>query len=58
MAVQKSKKSRSKRGHRRSHNNNINIPLFVFNNRTNKYNLYHHVDENYIINRKNKLLIK
>ncbi len=51
MAVQKSKKSRSKRGHRRSHNY-LKIPVLYLNKKTKEYNLYYHVNENYIINKK------
>ncbi len=54
MAVQKSKKSRSKRGHRRS-NIRLNLPLLFLNKKTNTYNLYHHIDKSYVINRKKKL---
>ncbi len=42
MAVQKSKKSRSKRGHRRS-NKKLKLPNLFFNKETGKYFLYHHI---------------
>ncbi len=44
MAVQKSKKSRSKRGHRRSHNF-ISLPLLFFNKKNKIISLYHHVSK-------------
>ncbi len=42
MAVQKSKKSRSKRGHRRS-KKKIMLPNLFFNKKTGKFSLYHHI---------------
>ncbi len=42
MAVQKSKKSRSKRGHRRSHMS-LKLPNLFFNKKKGKYTLYHHI---------------
>ncbi len=42
MAVQKSKKSRSKRGMRRAHIQ-LKIPNFYIKN--NKCNLYHHISD-------------
>ncbi len=45
MAVQKSKKSRSKRGHRRSHNY-LSLPV-LFNDKDNEcIGLYHHINRN------------
>ncbi len=54
MAVQKSKKSRSKRNHRRSNNSKLNYPVLFFNKTYNEYNLYHHVNKNYILSIKSK----
>ncbi len=51
MAVQKSKKSKSKRGHRRSHNY-LRLPVLFFDKNINEYVLYHHVSKNYLINKK------
>ncbi len=42
MAVQKSKKSRSKRGHRRSHKG-LKLPNLYFNKEIGKFHLYHHI---------------
>ncbi len=42
MAVQKSKKSRSKRGHRRS-KRKIKLPNLFFNKKTGRFSLYHHI---------------
>ncbi len=42
MAVQKSKKSRSKIGHRRSHKS-LKLPNLFFNKKTGRYSLYHHI---------------
>ncbi len=44
MAVQKSKKSKSKRGHRRSHNS-LKLPV-LYKNKDNEISLYHHIDKN------------
>ncbi len=54
MAVQKSKKSRSKRGHRRS-NKKLYAPVIFYNNKTDTYNYYHHIDKTYFLNKKNKI---
>ncbi len=55
MAVQKNKKSKSKRGHRRSHKY-LHLPVLFLNKKTNKYNLYHHIsDDFYYRNKKLKL---
>ncbi len=53
MAVQKSKKSRSKRGSRRSHLH-LSYPVLFFNKVNNKYNLYHHVNDDYLLNIKKR----
>ncbi len=45
MAVQKSKKSRSKRGHRRSHDN-LSLPVLYKNKINNEISLYHHISKN------------
>ncbi len=45
MAVQKSKKSRSKRGHRRSHNF-LSLPVLYKDKKNNEISLYHHVSKN------------
>ncbi len=42
MAVQKSKKSRSRRGHRRSQKS-LKLPNLFFNKKTGKFSLYHHI---------------
>ncbi len=42
MAVQKSKKSRSRRGHRRSHKS-LKLPNLFFNKKIGKFSLYHHI---------------
>ncbi len=44
MAVQKSKKSKSKRGHRRSHDS-LKIPTLFLNKKTNEICLYHHISK-------------
>ncbi len=55
MAVQKSKKSRSKRNHRiSSKNSKLKLPILFFNKINKEYNLYHHVDKNYLKNFKIK----
>ncbi len=45
MAVQKSKKSRSKRGHRRSHSS-LKLPTLYKNKESNEISLYHHISKN------------
>ncbi len=55
MAVQKSKKSRSKRGHRRSHNF-LKLPVLFLNKETNELYLYHHVSKkDFYRNKKNNI---
>lgn len=44
MAVQKSKKSKSKRGHRRSHDF-ICLPSLFLNKEINEISLYHHISK-------------
>ncbi len=43
MAVQKSKKSRSKRGNRRSHSS-LKLPV-LYKNKNNEIVLYHHISK-------------
>ncbi|QJC37205.1 50S ribosomal protein L32 [Enterobacteriaceae endosymbiont of Donacia thalassina] len=45
MAVQKHKKSRSKRGMRRSHNKLSNNNFLLINKKTGKKYLYHHMTD-------------
>ncbi len=42
MAVQKSKKSRSRRGHRRS-KKSLKLPNLFFNKKIGQFSLYHHI---------------
>ncbi len=46
MAVQKSKKSRSKRDHRRSNNTRLTLPVLFKNKNSNEISLYHHITKN------------
>ncbi len=50
MAVQKSKKSRSKRNHRRSNNTKCKLPVLYFDKINKEYILYYHVNKNYLKN--------
>ncbi|QJC35572.1 50S ribosomal protein L32 [Enterobacteriaceae endosymbiont of Donacia sparganii] len=45
MAVQKHKKSRSKRGMRRSHNKLSDNKFLLINKKTGKKYLYHHITD-------------
>ncbi len=45
MAVQKSKKSRSKRNSRRSNNYSLFIPVLYFNKKNKEYSLYHNISK-------------
>ncbi len=45
MAVQKSKKSRSKRGSRRSHQH-LSLPTLFIDKKNNDIGLYHHISKN------------
>ncbi len=46
MAVQKSKKSRSKRDSRRSNNYFLFVPVLFFNKKNKEFSLYHNVSKN------------
>ncbi|QJC28945.1 50S ribosomal protein L32 [Enterobacteriaceae endosymbiont of Plateumaris rustica] len=46
MAVQKSKKSRSKRGMRRSHNSLSENKILLFDKKSGKKHLYHNMTSN------------
>ncbi len=56
MAVQKSKKTRSKRGSRRSHDK-LSLPVIFIDKDNNEISLYHHISKNYFY-KGNKLKIK
>ncbi|QJC31959.1 50S ribosomal protein L32 [Enterobacteriaceae endosymbiont of Donacia versicolorea] len=45
MAVQKHKKSRSKRGMRRSHDKLYSNKILLIDKKTGKKHLYHHIDD-------------